>query len=104
MNLHCLYWSFLNLNPLQLIKNDELKTNSYELVFIDAQKSEYSDYIHYLHNNNLINKKTILIFDDVIKYAEKIAWLIETLEYYGFGFEIQQLDDDDGVMIARWKT
>jgi predicted O-methyltransferase YrrM len=67
-NLECLYGPFLSFTPNQF----QTQTKVFDFVFIDAQKSEYPNYIDYLIDNKLIDDKTILLFDDVIKYQDKI--------------------------------
>lgn len=96
-NLDCLYWPFLALHPDQF----QTQTKVFDLVFIDAQKSEYPAYMDYLIQHQLIDDKTILLFDDVIKYQDKIIWLQESLKALWYHYDIHQLDSDDGVLVAR---
>jgi predicted O-methyltransferase YrrM len=100
-NLDCFYGPFLKFDPQTRKQNWELGVGSWDLVFIDAQKAEYPAYIDYLIENKLINNQTIILFDDVIKYQERMPWLYEKLEQYGYIIHIEQLDEDDGILIAK---
>ena len=112
-NIQCLYWPFLAIDPkvlqsdsvtmqqwgIEALKHCGIET-VFDFVFIDAQKSEYPLYIDYLVQHKLINDQTILLFDDVIKYQDKMPWLTEKLEELGYSYQIKQLELDDGVLLA----
>jgi len=50
-----------------------LPQNPVDFVFVDAQKSEYGAYLAKIEN--IIDKKTVIIIDDVIKYHHKLSSL-----------------------------
>lgn len=96
-NIHCNYGAFLRLDP-------SLRGNNvFDFVFIDAQKAEYPLYVDFIREHNLIDNNTILVFDDVIKYEERMTWLWEKLEHYWYSIETFKLDEDDGIIVARIK-
>lgn len=76
-----------------------LPKKSVDFVFVDAQKAEYGAYLAKIEN--VIDKKTVIIIDDVIKYHHKLTLLYEYLEKKQINYHILPLDDDDGVMIIN---
>lgn len=103
-NIECLYGPFLQCPPTSLqstLGKDLTSPQAFDFIFIDAQKSEYPLYIDYIISNNLIHDKTVIVFDDVIKYQDRMTDLQKTLSHYEFQYEIKQLENDDGVLIAH---
>lgn len=94
-NIDCRYGGFLKLNPS--VRENKV----FDFVFIDAQKSEYPEYLKYLLEHKLINENTALLFDDVIKYEERMTGLELELEQLWYHIKKHQLDEDDGVILAR---
>jgi len=68
-----------------------------DFVFIDAQKSQYGDYM--MKIRNLLHTSTTIIIDDVIKYHHKMKWLYEFLQGNQINYETNALDTDDGVIL-----
>ena len=73
-----------------------------DFVFVDAQKAEYGAYLAKIEN--VIDKKTVIIIDDVIKYHHKLVSLYSYLEKKQINYTIVKLDPDDGVMIIGDKS
>lgn len=93
-NYNCVFGQFLQL-PITSRGNEP-----YDFIFVDAQKAEYPLYITHLVENKLIHENTKIIFDDVIKYQDRMTDLTQTLEQYGFKHELKQLENDDGILIV----
>jgi len=93
-NIDCRYWAFLRLDPST--RGD----SSFDFVFIDAQKAEYPLYLDFIREHKLIDDTSILVFDDVIKYEERMSWLEIQLEQLGYHIQKHHLDEDDGVIVA----
>lgn len=88
-------------NILHVALENLLPKKSVDFVFVDAQKAEYGAYLAKIEN--VIDKKTVIIIDDVIKYHHKLTLLYEYLEKKQINYHILPLDDDDGVMIINWE-
>lgn len=84
-------------NILHVALENLLPKKSADFVFVDAQKSEYWAYLAKIEN--IIDKKTVIIIDDVIKYHHKLTLLYEYLEKKQIIYKIIKLDEDDGIMI-----
>ncbi|HMY80593.1 MAG TPA: class I SAM-dependent methyltransferase [Candidatus Absconditabacterales bacterium] len=76
------------------------KQQPYDLVFVDAQKSDYPVYINHLITYNLIKENAIIVCDDVIKYHEKMNNLPECFQQHGLYYHTYQIDHDDGIIVA----
>lgn len=93
-NIDCKYWAFLKLDP-------SIRGNSsFDFVFIDAQKAEYSLYLDFIREHSLIDDNSVLVFDDVIKYEDRMSWLETQLNKLGYQIQKHHLDEDDGVIVA----
>lgn len=109
-NIHCNYGAFLRLDPSlrgdgnQTYSNEATHGTTFDFVFIDAQKAEYPLYVDFIREHNLIDNNSILVFDDVIKYAERMSWLETQLSLLGYEIQKHHLDEDDGVIIARMRN
>ncbi|NOZ44864.1 MAG: hypothetical protein GXP45_07115 [bacterium] len=88
-------FNFLKTKLNKLIPN----TKKIDFVFIDAQKSQYGDYI--MKIRNLLTTSTILVIDDVIKYHHKMISLYEFLKQKQINYETLALDKDDGVILIQ---
>lgn len=93
-NYNCLFGQFLQLPIISL------GSEPYDFIFVDAQKAEYPLYITHLVEHKLIHEDSKIIFDDVIKYQDRMTDLTQTLEQHGFRHELKQLEKDDGILIA----
>lgn len=68
-----------------------------DMIFIDAQKSHYADYLTALEW--CIQPKTVVVCDDVIQFHNKLSPLYTYLEKKQIHYEIFNLSDGDGVMV-----
>ncbi len=96
------------LNNIKIYNFDFLKTNTdliffdkkFDFVFVDARKSEYLDYfkkiLKYCHPN------TKIIFDDVIKFKEKMPDLVFYCKKNNFNYQKLKLDNDDWILIVNF--
>jgi predicted O-methyltransferase YrrM len=71
------------------------------LLFVDARKSEYWEYVRYFES--MMASQGVIICDDVIKFRHKMHWLYEYVDKMQIKVEILPLDEDDGVMIISRK-
>ncbi len=101
--IHTLAKPNTTLYPYNFLKVDIHKiispTEKIDFVFIDAQKSQYWNYM--MKIRNLLDTSAIIIIDDVIKYHHKISSLYEFLQQMQIDYQIFQLDADDGVMLIQ---
>lgn len=95
-NAGCYYGSFLS-------RFGEISDRKRDMIFLDAQKSEYAMYLQLLLDQGAIDQETIIIVDDVIKYKDKMSDLYDMVSRPERSFEVHKLDEDDGVMILRWQ-
>jgi predicted O-methyltransferase YrrM len=62
-------------NALETIPTLKEKINlnlQFNLIFIDAMKRQYIEYIKLLESNNLLSKKCIILADNVISHSKKV--------------------------------
>lgn len=65
-----------NINNIKIIEGPalesikKLKKIKFDLIFIDANKEQYIDYIKYLEKNNLLSKKSIIIADNILSHQK----------------------------------
>ena len=71
-----------------------------DFVFIDGQKSQYSEYMEIIEK--IISPQTVIVIDDVIKYYNKLSSLYWYLQKKQIKYKVMQLEPDDGVMIINW--
>jgi predicted O-methyltransferase YrrM len=69
-----------------------------DFVFIDAMKKQYLTYFQMLIP--YLKKWSIVLFDDVIKFKDKINTLYWFFKNNQLNYKIFKLDDDDGVLIV----
>ncbi|MBT5022315.1 methyltransferase domain-containing protein [Candidatus Woesearchaeota archaeon] len=60
------------LNQKEDVNNFNKIPLQFDLVFIDARKDEYLQYLKKLESNNLLSKNHIIIADDVISHKERL--------------------------------
>lgn len=84
-------------NVLQIPLEKILPVKHVDFVFIDWQKAQYWEYLAKVEN--ICNKKTVIVIDDVIKYHHKLTSLYWYLDEKQINYKIVKLDADDGVMI-----
>jgi len=74
-------------------------SEKFDFVFIDAQKSQYGDYMQKIQKV-LCPENTILL-DDIIKYQNKLASLYSFLEKNQINYQIFSTEPWDGVMLIE---
>lgn len=74
----------------------------FDLVFIDAMKKEYGEYMRLL--KPLIHSGTSIVVDDVIKFRHKMDDFFALLENGEYEYTIVPIDEDDGVMLLTPST
>ena len=99
-NIHKAWLNNLTLFNLNFskISLENFHNKKFDFVFIDAKKNDYLIFLKKIHQN--LSENCILIFDDVIKYKNKINWVYSFLKKMQMNFQILQLDDDDWICIA----
>jgi len=70
-----------------------------DFAFIDAQKSQYWNYM--MKIRDMMNTSATIILDDVIKFQNKLTSLYEFLHQKQIIYKIIKLDPDDGIMIIQ---
>ncbi len=70
-----------------------------DFIFIDGQKSQYTEYMEIVEN--LTTDTTLIVLDDVIKYHNKLDTLYGFLEKKQIDYKVHPLEDDDGIMVIE---
>ena len=71
-----------------------------DFVFVDAQKSQYGNYLEKIHNNLSSENNSRLLYD-VVKYQTKLNTLYEFLEKNQINYEIVPSEEGDWIMILN---
>ena len=74
-------------------------SQKFDAAFIDAQKSQYGDYLQKIRSH--LTPENTLLLDDVIKYQNKLTWLYQFLEKMQINYEIFDTEPGDGVMLIE---
>lgn len=74
---------------------------AFDLIFIDAMKREYVEYFQ--KSLKLAHEETLFIFDDVVKFREKMDALFTYIEENNFMHVVLPTDDDDGILLVLAK-
>ncbi len=87
---------FLDFSSISLSK---IITQKFDMIFIDAQKSQYLNYL--MKISNLIADHWVIILDDIIKYQNKTNSLYEYLWKNQINYQIYDMEDGDGIMVIN---
>jgi predicted O-methyltransferase YrrM len=85
-----------------------LRDGYFDLIFIDAMKREYLDYLQLCIPKMSLD--AMIIIDDVIKFRDKMSNLYDFLDEKQIRYIVHKTDPDDGIMIlyfhdlCNWKT
>ena len=74
-------------------------SQKFDAAFIDAQKSQYGDYLQKIRSH-LVPENTLLL-DDVIKYQNKLGKLYQFIEKMQINYKIFDTEPGDGVMLIE---
>ena len=87
-NLADTHLSNLTIYPFDIneIQLEKFFSQKFDFVFIDAQKSQYGDYMQKIQTH-LCKKNTILL-DDVIKYQNKLTSLYSFISKNQLNYQI----------------
>lgn len=72
-------------------------SQKFDAAFIDAQKSQYWDYLQKIRLH--LAPENTLLLDDVIKYQNKLIWLYQFIEKMQINYKIFDTEPWDGVML-----
>jgi len=75
-----------------------LAGHTFDFVFLDGRKAHYD--IHLAAILPYISSHACLIFDDVIKFENKLSWIYWLLDKLQWEYTTEKLDDDDGIICA----
>lgn len=81
------------------ISLEKIFWEKFDAAFIDAQKSQYGDYLQKIRSH--LAPENTLLLDDVIKYQNKLTWLYQFLEKMQINYEIFDTEPGDGVMLIE---
>ncbi len=81
------------------IQLESFFSEKFDFVFIDAQKSQYGNYIQKIQS--CLYPENTLLLDDVIKYQNKLTWLYAFLEENQINYQIFATEPWDGVMLIE---
>lgn len=77
--------------------------DTYDVIFLDAQKSLYHEFWQLL--SPFLKADTLIIVDDIGKFSEKTKRFVQTIEKEkDFDFVILPIDEDDGIMLIQRKS
>jgi predicted O-methyltransferase YrrM len=93
-NIHAIYGDAKEVLPT-------LRENYFDLVYIDAMKREYLDYL--ILALPLMTPDALIIIDDVEKFANKMENLYMYLSENNIQYTIEKTDPDDSIMIIERK-
>ncbi len=74
-------------------------SQKFDAAFIDAQKSQYWDYLQKIRSH--LTPENTLLLDDVIKYQNKLVQLYQFIEKMQINYEIFDTEPGDGVMLIE---
>lgn len=100
-NLADTHLSNLTIYPFDIneIQLEKFFSQKFDFVFIDAQKSQYGDYMQKIQTH-LCKKNTILL-DDVIKYQNKLTSLYSFISKNQLNYQIFDTEPWDWVMVIK---
>ena len=81
------------------ISLEKFFSQKFDAAFIDAQKSQYWDYLQKIRSH--LAPENTLLLDDVIKYQNKLTQLYQFLEKMQINYEIFDTEPGDGVMLIE---
>lgn len=82
-----------NFNEINL---ENFFSENFDFVFIDAQKSQYGNYLDKVQS--VLTRENTVILDDVIKYQNKLSQLYSFLDKNQVNYEIFKMEEWDWVM------
>ena len=85
-----------DINEIQL---ESFFSKKFDFVFIDAQKSQYGEYIQKIQS--CLYPENTLLLDDVIKYQNKLGQLYVFLEENQINYQVFETEPGDGVMLIE---
>ena len=81
------------------IKLEQFFSQKFDFVFIDAQKSQYGEYLQKIQP--YLCTENTLILDDIIKYQNKLTSLYTFLTENQINYQIFPTEPGDGIMIIE---
>lgn len=91
-NIYAIWWDAKAVIPV-------LSDSFFDLVYIDAMKKEYLQYL--LAILPKCTTDALIIIDDVEKFADKMPDLYEYLDTHNIIFSLEKTDLDDSIMIIK---
>ena len=91
-NIHSIWWDAKRVLPT-------LRLEFFDLVYIDAMKREYLDYL--VLALPLMKSDALIIIDDVEKFRDKMKNLYTWLEDNHIPYQLEKTDIDDSIMIIE---
>ena len=91
-NIHAIWWDAKAVIP-------SLADDCFDLVYIDAMKREYLDYL--LLALPKMTEGAMIIIDDVEKFRDKMTNLYEYLHDRNIPYRLEKTDVDDSIMILQ---
>jgi len=79
------------------IITEELQNETYDMVFIDANKQEYIKFFEAVHP--LLKKGGIILADNITSHAKKVQPFVEAITNHK-DYQVQILDLPDGMLMA----
>ncbi|MDD4714206.1 MAG: class I SAM-dependent methyltransferase [Candidatus Absconditabacteria bacterium] len=74
-------------------------SEKFDFVFIDAQKSQYGEYMEKIQQH--LHPENTLLLDDIIKYQNKLDSLYGFIEKKQIDYQIFPMEEGDGVMLIE---
>lgn len=93
-NIFAFWWDAKKIIP-------SLQNNFFDVIYIDAMKREYLDYL--ILSLDKAKNDAIFIIDDVEKFANKMQNLYDFLSEKNIKYTLHKTDEDDSIMIIERK-
>lgn len=85
-----------------ILEEDIKPTEKFDFIFVDARKARYLDFLKLIEK--LMTKNCTVIFDDVVKFKDKMWDFYNYLENQDtYNWLILPIDEDDWIMIMTKK-
>jgi predicted O-methyltransferase YrrM len=93
-NIHAMWWDAKAVIPT-------LRDGYFDLVYIDAMKREYLDYL--LLSLSKMTPDALVIIDDVEKFRDKMENLYDWLAKNKIPYTLEKTDVDDSIMLIEYR-
>lgn len=92
----------IEIRKTNILREPPEESEKFDFIFVDAQKAFYHEFWELVKKH--MHENTVVVFDDVLKFPVKTAEFHAVMKTEtDFEMVILPIDEDDGVMVVRWK-